>query len=312
MALWAGLVFTSSASVSGQAVVLDRGQSAVGLAYQHTFVRLHQAFDGTKVDIGHIMAYSIRDDFSYGLTDRVSLDADLSFVAGKYIGTLPHGRLDDGRFHQTFQDLHVGVRTNVLMRPVVATPFVRITIPTHHYQLEGHTGVGKGRGELTLGTYAGRDLGPILPNAYVEGMLSHTWAQRTVIPVASERLNRTNGLIELGYYLSPAWTVRAFGSGLRTHGGWDLPRQFGPGEAEEHDRFDKTKDIQAGGAVSYSFRNGLSLYSGYFSTTWGRTAHLVAGPTFGMMWAPVHRQSWMSRKRVQPAMQTAEAIMPAR
>src|SRR4051794_36826504 len=77
------LLFTLSAF--GQAIVLDRGQSTFGLAYQHTFVRYHIGFDGTKYDLGHIMAYTIRPEASYGVTDRVTVDGDVAFSAAKYI-----------------------------------------------------------------------------------------------------------------------------------------------------------------------------------------------------------------------------------
>ena len=210
---WAALLsLLAYLPAQAQAIVLDHGQTTLGLSYQHTFVRDHVGFDGTRVDLGHIMAYAIRPEISYGLTDRVTVDADAPFSAGKYIGSNPHGRLDDSTFHSTFQDLHLGLRMNVLMQPLAVTPFLRATIPTHHYQLEGHTATGKGTKELTIGTYSGRELAPWSPDAYVEGMLSHTFVQRTNIDVASERLNRTNGTLEVGYYLLPSITLRAFGT----------------------------------------------------------------------------------------------------
>ena len=292
----AAIAFSFAATASfGQAIVLDQGQWTFATDYQHTFVRYHIGFDGAKADLGHIMAYSIRPSLSYGLTDRVTLDGDIPFVAAKYIGTQPHGRLDDGTFHSTLQDFHVGARMNVAMRPLFITPFLRTTIPSHHYQLEGHTATGRNKFELTPGVYAGRDLGPFLPNAYFEAMLSHTWVQRTYIEQTSERLNRTNGSIEFGYFLRPSVTVSVFGSGVRTHGGWALPRVFNNlNEIEEHDRFDKTKDVQAGGTIAYTFPNGLTAYAGYFATLWARTAHQIGGPTFGMSWSSRPAQQWLA------------------
>lgn len=285
--------------------MLDQGQITFGLGYQHTFVRWHVLPDGTKVDLGHIMAYAIRPDVSYGLTDRLTLDGDSAFVGAKYITSGgpfpggPHGPSDDGTFHATLQDSHLGLRANVIMRPLAVTPFVQLTIPSHHYQLEGHTAVGRDKLEFTFGTWAGRDLGPLAPSAYIEGMASHTLVQRTTTAIASERLNRTNGLLEVGYYLTPFVTVRAFGTGVRTHGGWTFAEP--PLDIVEHDRFDKTKDILAGGTVSYTFRNGISVYGGYFTTVWARTAHALAGPTIGLTWTPRPRQSWFAQMRTRPA-----------
>jgi len=285
-------------SAFGQAIVLDRGQSTFGVAYQHTFVRYHIGFDGSKFDLGHIMAYVVRPEASYGLTDRVTVDGDVAFSAAKYIGSSPHGRLDDNTFHATLQDFHMGVRANVLTGPLFVTPFMRLTLPSHHYQLEGHTSTGKGKVELTSGLYAGRDLAPSLPNAYFELMASHTFVERTTIDSDSERLNRTNGSLEVGYYLTPSLTLSAYGTGVRTHGGWDLPRAFNnTEEILEHDRFDKSKDIQLGGSIAYSFRNGVSIYAGYFKTVWARTAHALAGPTVGLTWSGRPSQGWLARSR---------------
>src|SRR5262249_21125161 len=156
----------------------------------------------------------------------------------KYIGTQPHGPSDDDTFHTTFQDFHVTGRMNVLVRPLFLTPFLRVTIPSHPYQLQGHTAVGKGKNELGVGVYAGRELGSY---GFFEAMASQTWVGRTVIETASERLNRTNGLLEIGYFVTPSLSLSAYGTGVRTHGGWDLPREFQHvDEIVEHDRFDKT------------------------------------------------------------------------
>lgn len=286
----------SSHSSFCQAIVLDQGQWTYATDYQHTFVRYHVGFDGSKADLGHIMGNTIRSSASYGVTDRVTIDGDLPFVSAKYIGTQPHGRLDDGTFHSTFQDFHLGARMNLVMRPLFVTPFIRTTIPSHHYQLEGHTAQGRDKVELTPGFYAGRDLGPFLPNAFFEVMASHTWVQRTYIEQTSERLNRTNGSIEIGYYLTPSVTVSVFGTGVRTHGGWSFPDHVfqNENEIEEHDRFDKTKDVQTGGSIAYTFRNGVTAYAGYFATVWARTAHDLAGPTFGVSWSPRVAHQWLA------------------
>ncbi len=296
-----------ASSIFGQAIVLDRGQSSFGVGYQHTFVRYHVGFDGKKVDLGHIMSYAVQPVASYGVTDRLSIDADLSFAAGKYIGTLPHGRIDDGTFHSTLQDFHIGARMSLLTQPLFATPFIRLSIPSHHYQLEGHTATGKGKVELTSGIYFGRDLGPFLSNGFFEAMASHTFTQRTVIQSDSERLNRTNGSLEVGYYLTRSLTLSAYGTGIRTHGGWTLPRPFLDEEQIlEHDRFDKTKMIQVAGRISYDFAHGIAAYAGYITTVWARTAHELRGPTVGLTWSPRPAQQWLARARTRQPIQLAQ------
>lgn len=314
LGLTVALLMMASSGLA-QAIVLDRGQYSFGSNYQHTFVRNHVSFDGSKHDLGHIMTNSVRTDGSYGLTDRVTLDADATFISSKYIrpevasvpGAGAHGRLDDGTLHGTLQDFHVGVRAIASARGLFVTPFVLVAIPSHHYQLEGHTSVGKGKGELTTGVFAGRDLGPALPRAYFEVMASHTIVQRTSIDTASERLNRTNASLQAGYSLTPSLSASVFGTALRTHGGWTLPRKFHEGSEEraEHDRFDKSQDGQVGTAVSYGFPGGVSIYTGYFVTVYARTAHQVRGVMFGANWTPRSRRSWIAGRVKPAAMQLA-------
>ncbi len=293
-------------SAFGQALVLEQGQSSLGMSYQHGFVRYHLGLDGAKKDLGHIASWGMTPQVSYGATDRITFDGDATLASAKYSGPSPHGRLDDGTWHTTTGDLHLGMRMNVLVRPLFLTPFMKVTIPSHHYQLEGHTATGRGKGELAAGMYAGREM-PFLPKAYFEVMGSHTWVQPTTIETARERLNRTNGTLEVGYYLAPGITVSLFGSGLRTHGGWAVPRTLHTAEERaEHDRFVKTNEIQSGGTLAYSFPNGLTIFGGYMSTVWGKSAHALAGPTFGFSWYPQARQQWLARGRHQPAMQLAQ------
>ena len=296
-----------SSSAFGQAIVLNQGQTTSGVGLQRGFVKSHVGFDGKKADLGHIASYLIRPEMSYGLTDRVTIDGDASFSGAKYMGSQPHGRLDDASYHSTLQDLHVGVRANWLMRPLFVTPYLRLTVPSHDYQLEGHTATGKGKKELGAGLYVGRDLDPYIPKAYFEMMGSHTWVQRTRIEATSERLNRTNASVELGYYLTPSWTVTTFGTGVRTLGGWNLPRKFNnANEIHEHDRFDKTKDVILGGTVAYSVRGDVSIYAGYFATAWARTAHKLSGPEVGFTWSPQRRQVWLASSRPRPVMFLAQ------
>jgi hypothetical protein len=295
-------VATDSSTLLAQAVVLEKGQFSFATNYQHTFSRDHVAHDGEVLHLGHIMSWAIRPSLSYGLTDRVTLDADVSYVAGKYIGSIPHGPLDDGTFHHALQDFHLGARMNVMMRPLFVTPLIRLTIPSHHYEMKGHTAVGRGTFEVTAGAFAGREIGPRLPNAWFEVMASHTWAQRTVIETDSERLNRTNGSLELGYYVTPSVAVSVFGTGLRTHGGWDLPRHFHtPEEKASHDRFAKGKEAHVGGTVLYVFSSGLGIYGGYFIDVYTRSGHAMSGPIAGFTWTSRPKPLWLSSaRRLEP------------
>jgi hypothetical protein len=291
-----------SSTLLAQAMVVEKGQFSFNTHYQHTFSTDHVGHDGEILDLGHIMSWAIRPSLSYGLTDRITVDADISLVAGKYIGSIPHGPLDDGTFHTALQNFHLGARMNVMMRPLFVTPFVKVTIPSHDYQLEGHTAVGKGNLELTAGAYAGRELGPRLPKAYFEIMASHTWVERTVIETDSERLNRTEGSLELGYFVTPSVVVSLFGTGLRTHGGWDLPRHFHTHEEREaHDRFAKLKEAHVGGTALYVFSSGLGIYGGYFTGVFTRSGHVMSGPIAGFTWTSRPRPQWLSSaRRLEP------------
>ena len=163
-----------------QAWVPRKGDGTVLFTYQKLVGRDHIDYTGARNrKVGTDSAQSTTTEFEYGITGKLAFNADLVYVASKYVGTFPEGPLDfDGRYHPTFQDAHFQLRYNVLRNPLVVTPFISVTVPTHHYETSGHNAAGRGFHELLIGVNAGRQLGPLLPNVYLEGRYSYAILKR--------------------------------------------------------------------------------------------------------------------------------------
>jgi len=210
------------------------------------------------------------------------MEFDVTYMASKYQGTRPHGPPDTGFFHPTFQDIHFNLRYNVLIRPLVITPFVGFGIPTHDYAVQGHSAVGKGFKEFVVGVNAGRRLDSVLPNTYFEVRYSFAMHKR----FAGLNLNRSNVDWEIGWWANKSITFRFIGNAQRTHGGFDFPEDIhGPEDFDIHDRVAKSNFVQLGGGVTYSVNRLFDVHVAYAPTPiYARNAHGDRGIIIGFSW----------------------------
>ena len=163
-----------AAPACAQAWLPLKGEGTIATTYSNMYVRNHVTFDGTKnPNGGRIRTNMLLTSFDLGLTDKFALNADLAYVASKYVGATPHGPLDTGAYHPTFQNAHLELRYNAFDKGVVVTPFIGTTIPTHEYEARGHSAVGLGFHELLLGVSVGRELDRILRDSYVDARYSY-------------------------------------------------------------------------------------------------------------------------------------------
>lgn len=255
---------------------------SVTTIYQKVDVRYHYNAAGVKQDTGHIHSHDAALALEYGVTNKLAMDFDVTFVASKYQGTRPHGPPDTGFFHPTFQDIHFDLRYNVLKRLLVITPFVGFTIPTHDYQVRGHSAVGRGFKEFLIGVNAGRRLDSVLPNTYFQVRYSFTMHER----FAGLNLNRSNVDWEIGWWANKSITFRFVGNAQRTHGGFDFPEDLrGPEEFDIHDRVAKANFVQLGGGVTYSVNRFFDIHVAYAPTPiYARNAHGDRGMIIGFSW----------------------------
>lgn len=279
------LQLSISHMASAQAWVPSKGEGSVTFTYQKVDVRDHFNALGEQEDRGRIHTHNTIMSLEYGLTDRLALDFDVAYISSKFDGQgrrRPHGPVDDGFFHPTFQDVHFDLRYNAFTRPLVVTPFIGMTIPTHDYEVRGHSAVGRGFKELLLGVNVGRQLDPILPNAYAHVRYSFAILKR----FADLNLNRSNADLEIGWLANKSIALRFIGSWARTHGGFEFPGDIhDEHDFDIHDRVARVSFLQLGGGVTFSVKRSFDLHVAYApAPIYARNSHGDAGIVVGVTW----------------------------
>jgi len=257
-------------------------EGSVTIVYQNLDARDHINFQGRRSNLlGAVHAHTAIVDFEYGITDRLALNADLAYVASRYKGPVPEGPSDDGLYHPAFQDLHVHIRYKLIKTPLVITPFVGVTLPTHNYQALGHSAIGRHFRELLVGVAVGKQLGPRLPNLYVHGV----YAQSIMKRFEGFNVNRANAEWEVGWAATERLTARFIGFGQRSFGGFNLPVDLHSEEDHEiHDRVARANFIRLGVGGSFSVSKSFEINFDYARTVWGRNIHAIGGVVMGMTW----------------------------
>lgn len=303
------LHLTLPAIVFAQAWTPPQGDGTVSLSYQTLSFKGHFDPAGHKERAGASRALLAILELEYGLTDKMALDFRLPYVASRYTDTRPSSAelrglfdavqqqvkgntlkfLDDGTYTATFQDFRVGLRYNLLTHPLVLTPFVEVTIPSHDYQIVGESAPGRNLRELQIGANAGRRLNPILPKLYVQGRYAYAFVQRSLgVP-----LNRSNADLELGYIFNRSFSFRALGSWQRTHGGLRFDPHGGlnanpnltPLQFLTHDRLLQSNHWHFGGAGTFALTRSVAVNAGVVTFLSGANTHYGTGITIGMSWS---------------------------
>jgi hypothetical protein len=268
--------------IYAQAWLPLQGDGQVTITYENLYVRDHFDYTGKRFDAGPIRTNTVITTLEYGLTNKLTLDSELTHVTSKYegfVGPVPHGPPDTGFYHPTFQDLRIGVRYNVLSRQFVVTPFIAVVIPTHHYETRGHTAVGRDVRELQFGVNVGRDLEGIIPRTYVEARYSYGIAEK----VEKLNLNRSNADWEFGYFCTPRLSLRFTGAWQHSYGGIRIPLDSDlPDYHELHDRAAKSSFVRFGGGLSFSLTRKIDLHADFGNTVRGTNTHAARGLSLGL------------------------------
>ena len=269
---------------NAQAWLPSKGDGQVTITYENIYVRDHFDYTGKRFDAGPIRTNTVVSTFEFGITDKLTLDSQLTHVTSKYegfVGPVPHGPPDTGVYHPTFQDAVVGVRYNVLSRKLLVTPFAAVSIPTHHYETRGHTAVGRDLRELQVGVNVGRDLDEVIPRTYIQARYSYAFVQN----VQQFGLNRSNVDWEFGYYAKPRVSLRFTGSWQYTHSGLRFPLDHDiPDFHELHDRAAKSSFVRFGGGLTVTLAKNFDLHADVGNTFKGYTTHGARGPSLGISW----------------------------
>lgn len=274
--------------MEGQACLPAAGDGSVSLTYLDMFTSDHLLSSGQTQNRGPTRFNTITAGVQYGITDRLAISAEVPYIASKFTltpGLAPNAhdlesKIDDGRYRATFEDFRGTVQYNVAKGPVVFTPFLEVVIPTHHYPTFGHSAPGKYLREFHVGGDVGRLLDPILPRAYVD--LRYTYA--FVQDLQGFNLDRNNVNLELGYFLKPSISVRAFGAVQKTLGGVESPVDPASPFFLNHDRLERAHYSRVGCGVTFSLRRNIDLSVLLVSTLSGKNVQSFTAPAFGVGW----------------------------
>lgn len=265
-----------------QAWLPMKGEGQVTITYENLYVKDHFDYNGNRFDGGPIRTNTVVTTFEYGLTNKLTLDSELTHVTSKYegfVGPVPHGPPDTGSYHPTFQDARIGIRYNVLSRQFVVTPLVAVVIPTHHYETRGHTAVGRDLRELQIGVNVGRDLEDIIPRTYAQARYTYAFVQ----DVQQFNLNRSNVDWEFGYFANSRLSLRFTGAWQQTYNGVRYPLdQNIPDFHELHDRAAQSGFLRFGGGLTVSLNRSIDLHADFGNTYRGRTTHGARGLSLGL------------------------------
>jgi hypothetical protein len=313
---WAGLfgLVAPVAVTRGQAWLSPQGEAYFSLGYGNMFATDHFTFsrapgsppsDSTPVDRGHIRSQTVAAQVGYAITDRFTVQLGIPFTQAKWYRSCdtcgnPHtfadgSTLDDGNFHGSFADFRLEALYQVVRNPVVLTPFFGAVIPSHNYQYFAHSAVGRDLHEYLVGTFFGSSLERILPGGYVQAMYSYAFVEEVLVEgIGSVHHDRSNGALELGYFLTPSLGVRFLAGGFYTHGGLSFRRMsdFGPPPYNSlnpiflhHDQVEHASGINLGGGFSYQLTGTVDVFASYMRTVMGHSGHKIDnGISFGFTW----------------------------
>ena len=274
--------------VSAQAWVPAKGEISFATVYQNQNVKKHLAAT-TPTNGGQIDTSSVVGDFTYGLTDKIAIDASLPFVMSKYQGPVPHPgtNIDDGTYRGTFADIRFAVRYNLTRTHGVITPYIGSATPSHDYAFYGHAAPGQRLRELQLGVFAAKLFETGIPGMFLSGRYSYGFVEK-VLDISH---NRSSADLELGYFFSPSFRAFAMVDGMYTHGNAiDFPQTGGmralPLEYQPvHDQIQKVHAVHAGGGVAYSISDRMDVFASFSRLVVGRNGHaLNRGITVGTSW----------------------------
>ena len=272
---------------AAQAWLPEKGDFSLNLAYVNTLSKKHYLPDGQEIDVGHTRVQTISLSASYAVSERINLMAELPWVQTRYTGERPHpGEIDNGHSHSTITDLYLAAHYQLALDPVAIAPYVAAVIPTHDYEILGHSAPGRGLNEYWIGFYAGKSLHSWIPKTYLQARYNYAVVER----VAGISHDRSNADLEVGYFLNQRVSVRALAAWQKTHGGIDVPIPPSNALFPYHDQLGAEGHLNVGGGVSWAANRQLGVDISYLHSIRGENGHkLDQGLSLSISYSPAHR-----------------------
>ena len=280
--IFLALFLSSTATTPAWAQIFEPLEGSISSIYQSQFGGDHLDSFGNVDNFGPMRASVLSLNFTFALTDRLAVNANIPFVLSKFTSTPGRmlnahdleAKLDDGSYHGTFQDFRAGVRYNIVPAPVEFTPFFELVLPTHAYETFGHAAPGKRLKEGRVGTNVGRWMG----NAHFDLQLTYSFVES----LSDLNLDHTNADLEIAYLLSRKVIVRAFGGVQKTLGGLEAPVRPANPNFEIHDRALRTHYSRAGGGASFALRRDVDVFGTYTGILSAKNSHAFASVVVGI------------------------------
>ncbi len=281
-----GLLVASSAVAQGIETADEehvQGTGSMSLAYQSIEVN---EFDtsAAEVDIGEVRTHSLYLELNYALTERWLLTAGIPFIRKKYDGPGRHDPLtlvpprpdvpyvDDGRYHDEWQDFVLGASYLWLGDPVIVEPFAYLIIPSHDYPHFAQAAAGQNVWKAEFGVDLTKYM--LFSDWFYRGGISYTIVEETLdVNVNHFRLRG-----EAGYFLTPDWTASAFLLAKLGNGkdATEFPPSARTDEAwYQHDRTTRHSYANVGASTEWYINDGYTLTVSALTTVWGKSVHMV-------------------------------------
>ncbi len=255
----------------------------VSLEYQFVEQKSFYLSDGdTKVDLGKITAHTVQLDVAYNLNERWTVSVGVPWVMKKYDGPLdihnhqlldfPRDRKnrDDGSYYRKFGNYEIGAFRHFQYRDYSITPLVLLEIPSNPYTYFALSAPGDGLKKMSLGLQVSAPIG--LSNFYTRGEYMYTFVEEAPGSVNVDH-HRFQG--ELGYFVNPRWSLRAFALG-RVGNGLDFPEDYPNFTDEvwyEHDKTMSHEFVNLGLGLTCQLNSKYSVSTWTQRMVWGRNSN---------------------------------------
>lgn len=278
----------SPAAVHAQAWTPMKGHGVVTLGAQYTRIMKHLFsvdmsgyvdpatgyMGGPKGQMyfGDIFGETAMLSADYAPINRFAVSAQVAYVRSSYHGLAPEADIDNGKMHGALQDLIVGARYRLAVDALAVTPFVTYRTPLSHYSNIGHSALGLGLDETTLGLAAGRTLEPLLPQVAVQASYGHDF----VAGLHGFDLDRNIYSADAAYFVTRSLTLSGGFSYSEAVDGFDWYWMEATMEAfMDHDVASKALSRHADAGVNYRLGTLSSVGLDYSWTISGSNTHAV-------------------------------------
>jgi hypothetical protein len=292
----AGLL-AAPVTARAQASTPPAGTGTITISAQSVDHTGHRLTDGTYIDNGRSLTGALLFDVEYGVTPRLAVSFAIPFVWARYTDDdpTPFGLppWDACRCWQYgWQDLGFSARfglVDTFDHTLVVTPTVAVGTPSHDYPYQGQAVLGRSLNELRLGADASYRPDGLSRNLSINGRYTYAFVQQ-VIGVST---NRSNAVVSADYRLHRDWSMGAFLSWQRTHGGlrggslpptdFPVPGNINtPERIAQHDRLLRDNRVHVGAQVSYRLGRA-DVFGSFTSFVAGTDTHnewaVMAGAT---------------------------------